>query len=176
MSENIDDGTDYGQQEQHFFIGANDWANMQHLNREFIEDIQRDEILFYAINEDHTETNVYGETKDGDQRYVYPPISMKVMLDIDDQESTKQMASGSSNMQSMTVYFQREMLRRLDLYPEPGDIFQWSNLYFEIKSYADNDLIGTKTQLRHSMSVKAVQTRLSNINIVQDQPPESEGI
>lgn len=163
----LNDKDDYGKsrpEQQQFFIGERDYAFIQGFNEEYIEDIVNIGVTYYKVAPGETATNLYGEGTEG--KVYYPPFQIKVLLDPQDQQTDRQDTAGPTKKQNMEFSIQREMLKKYDIYPEEGDLIQWSNLFYEIKSITDNKILGTNYHLRHGVTVQAVQTRLSQINIV----------
>jgi hypothetical protein len=95
-----------------------------------------------------------------------PPFQIKVLITPEDQQTDRQNTGGPTKKQSMQFGIQREVLKKFDIYPEEGDVIQWSNLYFEVKEVVDNTLVGDKFNLRHAVTVRTEQTRISKINVI----------
>jgi hypothetical protein len=163
----LDNNDDYGRDQpdqQQFFVGGNDWAFIQGVNEEYVDEIIDIPIIYYKILPQETVTNLYGESPEGE---VYrPPFQIKVLITPEDQQTDRQNTGGPTKKQSMQFGIQREVLKKFDIYPEEGDVIQWSNLYFEVKEVVDNTLVGDKFNLRHAVTVRTEQTRISKINVI----------
>jgi hypothetical protein len=162
MPEDHQDQTDYGEtpegEREAAFFGNRDFAFMQGVTKEFINDIVRTTIAYFKPLPGDTETDIYGESPNGKQ--YYRPMEMNALLVPDDQQTTAE-DFGFDTDQSIQIGFQREELKKNQFYPEEGDVFEWSNYYFEVGSTVDNTLLATRFYFRHGVVVNAHRTRLS---------------
>ena len=69
--------------------------------------------------------------------------------------------------QNIELYFQRANLSSgsLNFYPEPGDIVDWNNYYWEINGTTEPQLVAGNPQYNHSIKATAHRARLSSLQI-----------
>ena len=155
---------DYSVDGTSFFIGPNDWAFIQGVNREFIDEVVNTSVVLYQVVPEETYADIYGDAPDGKVYTV--PLSIEVLITPQDQQTARQ-TGGPEKKQTLQFAVQREVLKEFDIYPKEGDIVQWSNnLYYEIKTTVDNNLLSSKPHYRHGVTVTAESTRISKINII----------
>jgi hypothetical protein len=65
------------------------------------------------------------------------------------------------------MYFQRENLASgsLNFYPEPGDIVDWNNNYYEINGVTEPQLLVGHPGYNHQVKAVAHKSRLSSLQI-----------
>jgi len=161
---------DYSADGSSFFVGPNDWAFIQGVNRELIDEVIDTSIILYQVLPQQTYTDLYGDAPDG--KVYKTPLSIEVLIKPQEQQTQRQNAGGPEKTQTLEFSVQREVLKELDVYPQAGDIVQWSNLYYEIKNTTDNKLLAGKSYYRHGVTATAESTRISKINIVNPDQHE----
>jgi hypothetical protein len=169
MPDANDDYKDVQPDQNAKFFGNRDFAFMQRVNKEFINEVVNTPVTYYRVCPDDTATNIYGEAPQG--KVYFTPIQIQALLVPQDQQ-TEQMQAGFDVKQDLEIGFQREELKKHDIYPEEGDLVQWSNLYFEVAGTVDNGLLATRFYFRHGVVLSLNQTRISNIQIVN---PDQRG-
>lgn len=145
------------------FFGNRDFAFMQRVNRELIEEVVDTPVMYYRVCAGDTATNIYGEAPGG--KTYFDPIQVSGLIVPQDQQ-TDQTEAGFEVTQDLEIGFQRERLKKHDIYPEEGDLVEWSNLYFEVAGTVDNSLLASRFYLRHGVVLTLNQTRVSNIQTV----------
>ena len=63
------------------------------------------------------------------------------------------------------MYFHRNTLKDADFYPELGDLAHWNNMYFEINSVTEPQIIGGNPLFQHEIRAMAHKSRLSSLQI-----------
>ena len=109
------------------------------INKEIIQKILGQSILFYRKDISSTQTNIYGEVKKGSVSY-YPPVTINVLLKHDPQQVTNTIA-GPNYEQKISLYFLKEILKDINIFPQIGDIIYWKGNYWEISSTIENDFL-----------------------------------
>jgi len=159
------DYSNFRPDEEATFLGNNDFAFMQGLNKEFINRIVDTTVLYYKPAPSHTDSDIYGESPEG--KFYYKPMELKGLIIPEDQE-TQDEDFGFEVQQDLQIGFQREELKKHQFYPEEGDIIEWSNYYFEVGSTVDNTLLASRFFMRHGAVVNVHSTRLSKEQIVDE--------
>ena len=74
---------------------------------------------------------------------------------------------GSDTNQSIEMYFQRNNLSSgsLNFFPEIGDIVDWNEVYWEINSVTEPQLIGGHAGFNHQIKANAHRARMSSLQI-----------
>lgn len=161
--EQVDYGEAPEEEEQPFFLGNRDFAFMQGVNKEFINQIVNTTVLYYKPIPADTQTDIYGESPQG-KKY-FKPLKLKGLIIPEDQQ-TQDEDFGFEVQQDLQVGFQREELKKHQFYPEEGDVIEWSNYYFEVGTTVDNTLLATRFFFRHGVVVNVHSTRISKEQIV----------
>jgi len=63
------------------------------------------------------------------------------------------------------MYFHRNTLKDAGFYPEIGDIVDWNDIYFEINSTTEPQLIHGHQGFKHQIKALAHRVRLSSLQI-----------
>lgn len=155
------------------FGSVNDVGTLLHIGREFVQDVVEQEILYYKLDIEETEANIYGEAS---QKFYYTPLKLNCLIRRGDKDWKEQDYGPDLNRETSFAFF-KEDLRDADLLPEVGDIIEWSLDYFEIDGINENQMfLGKDLDYRlntplwrfgSSVSVvaKTHMTRVSKLNI-----------
>jgi hypothetical protein len=150
--------------DQGFFFGDQDFKYFQYLNQEFVEDIVSVDVVVYKINPDKTDTNLYGEAEEG--RKVYDrSVALNALIQPQDQQTDNADFTFDVD-RPVTFGFQREVLKKCNLYPQRGDVIEFDDAFHEITEVVDNELLGSKYFYRHSIVCQTSVARDSNINLI----------
>lgn len=151
-----------GDDRDQFFIGRRDYNFVNQVNQELVERIVKVGVFVYKVDP-NVDENVYGEAEDGGKSYL-PPVKVFALLIPDDQQTEDQKFTFDVS-RTVNFGFQRERLRDIGLYPERGDVIEWDDELYEIADVVDNELLGSKYYLRHSIVVRTHNTRETNTQI-----------
>lgn len=153
-----------------FYIGDNDFAFFQSVSREFIEDIVEVPVGYHRVCPEKTETNIYGESKEGRKLY---ETAVQAYAIIDPQDQATDTGEFTFDVdRDVTFGFQRERLKDIDLYPQRGDIIEFDNDYYEIDEVVDNQLLGSQWFYRHSIVVDTHVARPTNMSLIDPETLE----
>ena len=120
------------------------------------------EVILYRIAPYDTKTNMYGETAQGK---IYKP-GVQVACLISAEEQITQTDEFSPDLQQNASFsFVRQSLVDISYVVEVGDIIDWNSGYWEITSTNESQLVGGKTDYKHSVVCNAFLVRISNLNI-----------
>ena len=72
---------------------------------------------------------------------------------------------GPDTNSSIEMYFHRTTLEEAKFYPEIGDIVDYNDIYFEINSVTEPQLIAGNTNFKHQIKATAHRSRLSSLQI-----------
>jgi hypothetical protein len=107
------------------------------ISREVVNDIIEQEIGYYKINLNVTNTNIYGESI---QKSYIGPVLLKCLITRGEQNTTSE-DKGQDRFRDINVAFLRDDLVIYDLLPEVGDVILWNNDYYEVDNLVENQLI-----------------------------------
>lgn len=113
----------------------------RHHNRQLLDRIIAEEILYYKLSLVETRSNLYGESKN---KMYFDPILTTCLYEVQDQQSDDA-EYGKSRAQMVDFRFLRDSLINLQLLPEAGDIICWQESYYEVDLVVENQRVMGKT-------------------------------
>tara|TARA_Y100001951_G_C11195723_1_gene214153 strand:+ start:146 stop:631 length:486 start_codon:yes stop_codon:yes gene_type:complete len=151
------------------FYGNKDLATFEKFNRELLgepnisdDGIIDQFVILYRVSVYDTETNMYGEASEG--KVYKQGVKLPCIVDAED-FNFDYTDFGADNTQNVSFAFQRAYLVEVDLRPDIGDILQWNEGYFEVKSYNENQLVGGDQDKSHSIVVQGHLVRMPTNNL-----------
>jgi hypothetical protein len=111
------------------FGGKRDISMFRHINRELMHKIISQQVVFYKVKVEETNTNIYGEAAEG--RHYVDPILLFSLVETGNFEYPES-DLGVDFKWSVTYKFLRDDLVDANVYPEVGDIIMYQNGYWEI--------------------------------------------
>ena len=109
--------------------GSRDISLFRHINRELMQNIISQQIVFYKCNITETVINMYGEASAG--RIFDEPLLMYALIERQDQTAPIQEELVGFAW-PITFKFYRDDLEDANLVPEIGDFIMWNEGYWEI--------------------------------------------
>lgn len=106
-----------------------DISMFRFVNRELMQKIISQQVVFYKCNITETKTNMYGEASMG--RVFNEPVNLFALIEIGDQTAPIQDNLVGFNW-PVTFRFLRDDLVDANLVPEIGDFIMWNDGYWEI--------------------------------------------
>jgi hypothetical protein len=116
------------------FGGMRDAKFLASINSELINAIIDTEIEFFKLQIEQSEANIYGESE---RKAYYDSILIPCIITKDDKTSAMD-DYGHTYTRTSKFALSRDLLERIGLYPQPGDIVFWDNEYFEIDNVDAN--------------------------------------
>lgn len=118
------------------------------INTELIHNIIEQNIGYYQISLEETETNIYGEADNGTKMY-YPPVLIQCLIDRGDYEADYA-PIGPNVTRNFGFRFLRSDLVAQNVVPQIGDIILWNNDYYEVNLVNENqDIVGKVPQYNY---------------------------
>jgi len=157
------------------FGGSRDINLFRSINKELLHDIIEQQVGYYKIQLDKTNSNIYGESSN---KTYYSPVLIPCLIYRNPQD-TQSDQFGSDIKHPNQFAFLREDLIEADVYPEIGDVILWQEKYYEAESLIENQLIlgkapeydlsGYMSQFGSSWSilVNTVSIRPDKLNFVK---------
>lgn len=118
------------------FGSQNDFKLFVNINRELLSDVVEQEVLYYKMSLEQTQTNVYGEAQ---EKVYWTAVKFNCLIDRGDQQTTVD-DFGPDSIRAVSFKFLREDLKDAKTFPEVGDIIQWSEDYYEVDNITENQL------------------------------------
>ena len=116
------------------FGGIRDAKFLASINAEIINAIVDTEIEFYKLNVEQSKSNIYGESE---RKSYYDSVLIPCLITKDDKSSVMD-DYGHSYTRTGKFAISRDLLEKIGMYPQPGDIILWDNEYFEIDNVDAN--------------------------------------
>lgn len=118
------------------FGSVRDVGTLLHIGRELVSDVVEQEILYYKINLEATEANLYGEAS---RKYYWVPVKLNCLIRRGEQDWSIQ--EYGSDINRVTEFaFYKEDIRDAGFIMEPGDVIEWSKSYFEVDGIKENQM------------------------------------
>jgi hypothetical protein len=116
------------------FGGIRDARFLASINAEIINAIVDTEIEFFKIIIEQSDANLYGESE---RKSYYDSILIPCLITKDEKTSAMD-DYGHSYTRTGKFAISRDLLEKISMYPEVGDIILWDNEYFEIDNVDAN--------------------------------------
>ena len=118
-------------------FGSNrDFDLLVNINRELLEDIVEQEILYHKLSLEDTDVNLYGEAM---QKSFWQAVKLNCLITRGDQVIDIQ-EFGPDLGREVSFAMLRPDLEDVSLVPEVGDIVQWHNDFYEVDTVRENQL------------------------------------
>ena len=145
------------------FVSDRDNLIIDQFNKELVEDVIGQTAILYKINAYNTKTNIYGESVGSGKNY-NKGVQLPCIITHEDIDWNVDLF-GPDSGQNVTFAFLRNKLIEECVVVEVGDIIDWNSGYWEITSTNESQLVGGKTDYKHSVVCNAFLVRISNLNI-----------
>ena len=144
-----------------FFVPQKEIDLFDAMNEELIDEIVGQAVDIYKESVENTESNIYGESS---TKYYEQGFRVNCLLLYNEPE-TVQDEFGADLNSSVEMYFHRTTLSEAGFFPEIGNIVDWNNMYFEINSVTEPQLIAGHSEFKHEIKAVAHRSRLSLLQI-----------
>jgi len=159
------------------FGSRKDFGLITKMNRELLQDIIEQEVAFYKLALQETQSNLYGESL---EKTFFTPLVMQCIITRGDQVYTTDDFGPDINRE-LTFAFLRDDFVDLNMVPEVGDIIMLSESYYEIDAVVENEFFFGKDPAYNyarsdkygkSISLRCAThlTRIDKLNIAQFRP------
>lgn len=155
-------------------FGSNrDYNLLLKINRELVKDIVEQEILYYKLDLNQVESNLYGEAL---EKVYWEPVKLNCFIVRGDQIIGVDEFGPDLNREA-SFAFVREDLVGVSVVPEVGDIIMWHEDYYEADRIKENQLFvgrdksynltdyGSEYGTSHSIVVDTHLTRVEKTGI-----------
>ena len=145
-----------------FFVPQKEINLIDALNEELIDEVVGQYVDIYKVEVDDTEINMYGESA---TKYFSKGFRVNCLILYNEPETLLEDGIGPDLNTSIEMYFHRTTLSEANFYPEIGDIVDWNDIYFEINSITEPQLVAGHFDFKHQIKALANRIRLSNLQI-----------
>ena len=145
-----------------FFVPQKEINLIDALNEELIDEVVGQYVDIYKVEVDDTEINMYGESA---TKYFSNGFRVNCLILYNEPETLLEDGIGPDLNTSIEMYFHRTTLSEANFYPEIGDIVDWNDIYFEINSITEPQLVAGHFDFKHQIKALANRIRLSNLQI-----------
>ena len=119
-------------------FGSNrDFELLVKVNRELLKDIVEQEILFYKLNLEETDANIYGEAL---TKSYFVPAKLNCLITRGDQVVSIDDFTLPDLQREASFAFLRPDLEDISVVPEVGDIINWQEDYYIVDTVRENQL------------------------------------
>ena len=149
------------------FIGDREVAFYNGVNKELLQKIICQKIIYYSVSEEDTRSHrLYGEAV---SKSVYDPVEINCLVLYQEPEQ-KVGQFTIDTIRKLEVYFYQEELRERELIPREGDFVKFGDVMYEIEKLNEPQLI--YGQIEKEVMVKAVcrSSRQSQFKVLDDTP------
>jgi len=122
------------------FGGMRDAKFLASINSELINAIIDTEIEYFKIQIEQSEANLYGEVE---RKSYYDSVLIPCVITKDEKSSAMD-DYGHTYSRTAKFAISRDILEKITMYPEVGDIILWDNEYFEIDNVDANQYFAGK--------------------------------
>ena len=144
-----------------FFLPRKEFELINSMNEELIDEIVGQSVDVYKVNIEQTDDNIYGESS---TKYYDIGFRVNCLIMYNEPEIVQEEFGADLNT-SVEMYFHRTTLKEAGFYPEIGDIVDWNDIYFEINSITEPQLIAGSPGFKHQIKAIAHRRRLSSLQI-----------
>jgi hypothetical protein len=159
------------------FGSQRDFGLIKKMNRALLRDIIEQEVGYYKISLEETQTSIYGEST---EKIYYNPVLLQCLITRGDQIYTTD-DFGPDLGRQLSFAFLRDDLVDQNLLPEVGDIILLSENYYEVDVVRENQFFfgkdnnynyGRSAEYGASISIVCDThlTRVDKLNIQQIRP------
>ena len=153
--------------------GSRDISFIRHINKELINNIIEQQVGYYKIVLEKTESNLYGESS---QKTYYDPVLVSCLIE-NNAQSWGETEFGADVTKQITARFLRDILVDIQLVPEVGDVMLWNEDYYEINGIIENQLfVGKDPSYSYSNDTTDFGSSISIIVNASYIRPEKLGI
>lgn len=124
------------------FGSQRDFKLLVGINRELLSDVIEQEVLFYKMSLEQTQTNIYGEAQD---KVYWSAVKFNCLIDRGDQQTTVD-DFGPDLTRAVSFKFLRQDLKDANTFPEVGDVVEWNHNYYEVDNTVENQLFVGKDE------------------------------
>lgn len=147
------------------FISDKEIHFINQLNKELIQNVVNQKIVYYSVSEQHTKANdLYNESI---HKTVFNPVEINARLLL---KAPQQSTTGFSldTTYEMEAYFHLDELYQRQITPREGDFMKWGKVVYEIKKLTKPQIIAGQIEQEMMIKCECTVSRKSNFDVVDD--------
>lgn len=133
------------------FVGEKEINFFHSVNKEVIQRIIAQRIIYYSVSEKHTTT--HGLYDEAIKKTTHTPVEINALVMRNDPEQTVSRYS-IDTMHSIEVYFHNHELDERKITPRVGDFIKWKDVVYEIEKLTQPQIV--YGQIQEKMQTKAI--------------------
>tara|TARA_Y100001963_G_scaffold155037_1_gene245148 strand:- start:668 stop:1159 length:492 start_codon:yes stop_codon:yes gene_type:complete len=140
------------------FLGEKERDLVKQVNDEIIERVVGQQILYFAIDIDHTNYHpLYGEAV---EKTFLPPIRIHALVEYQGVESTYMANVGVDKATKISVKFhKRRLTEDQDLYVREGDFVRYGSIFYEVVKLNEPKLLFGQPEHRFEIQADCIRAR-----------------
>jgi len=150
------------------WFSPRDLRFVNHINREFYDNVVQCVVTIYKVCANETKINVYGEPNLESGLQVFPGIEITTLVDTGD-ISSDTAEFGPDREQTAIFKFRELSLKQVNLFPEIGDLIKFNERFYSCDNIVQEQRLGSIPEKSFSIIVHTHYARLSTVNIVSRQ-------
>jgi hypothetical protein len=149
------------------FVSDKELHFINSLNKELIQNVVNQKIIYYSVSEEHTKSNdLYNESI---HKTVFSPVEINARLLLKAPEQTTTGFSMDTSYE-IEAYFHMDELFQRNITPREGDYMKWGKVVYEIKKLTKPQIIAGQIEQEMMIKAECVVSRKSNFDVVDDTP------
>ena len=140
------------------FLGEKERDLVKQVNDEIIERVVGQQILYFAIDMDHTNYHpIYGEAL---EKTFLPPIRVHALVEYQGVETTYLEGMGVDKLTKVSIKFhKRRLTEDQDLFVREGDFVRYGNIFYEIAKLNEPKLLFGQPEHRFEIQADCIRAR-----------------
>lgn len=147
------------------FIGEKERAFFDSINKELIQRIVSQKIIYYSVSIEHTNVDeLYNESI---QKTVFTPVELNALVDFNEPIQTTTNWSIDSRY-TISVYIHEKELKERNIEPQIGDYLKYGRIFYEIKTSTSPQTIFGQIENMVMRKLECIVSRESNFSILDE--------
>ena len=140
------------------FLGEKERDLVKQVNDEIIERVVGQQILYFAIDLDHTDYHpIYGEAI---EKTFLPPIRVHALVEYQGVETTYMSSVGVDKLTKISVKFhKRRLTEDQDLFVREGDFVRYGEIFYEVVKLNEPKLLFGQPEHRLEIQADCIRAR-----------------
>lgn len=149
------------------FLSTKEIHFFNSLNKELIQKIVQQKIIYYSVSEEHTQVNdLY---KESINKTVYVPVEINARVLYKEPEQTTGQFSIDTKY-SIEVYFHMDELEQRKLIPREGDFLKFGTVVYEIQRLTRPQITYGLIEQEVMTKAECIVSRKSNFEVLDKIP------
>lgn len=147
------------------FIGTKEIHFFNQINKELIQKIVNQKIVYFSVSDEHTKSNdLY---KESIKKTVFKPVEINARILYKEPKQTNDNFTIDTIFE-MEAYFHLDELYQRNINPQEGDFIKWGKVVYEIKNLTSPQLTYGKVEEEVMVKAECVVSRKSQFEVTDD--------